>query len=241
VGLAILIADDNELNRWLLTEQLQGLQVDVAQTSNGVEAWEQLQTKSFYMAFFDLNMPLMGGRELLAKIRQHATLKALYCVAVTAHAQSDLRQRLLEEGFDDCLIKPIVLADLQRVVAQPINSSANLDAERYACMLLDRTADNRELAQLLLNKLFDQVPEQFDRLHQQLHNKHVQGAWEVAHQLHGTFCFYGFEDFRTLAQTLEQSLLNAKDTSDAHAKLQLLQAKFAALTAEQSALLKWVK
>lgn len=241
MGLAILIADDNEMNRWLLAEQLQGLQVEVSQTCNGLEAWNLLQTKTFDMAFFDLNMPLIGGRELVGKIRCHATLDKLHCVAITAHAQSDLRQQLLGEGFNECLIKPILLADLHRVVSQRMQPIGTMDTQIYANVLLDRVADNRELAQLLLNKLFDQVPAQFNQLQQQLQNEQLQAAWEVAHQLHGTFCFYGFEDFRALARVLEQSLTNATDPGDAIAQLQTLQNKFASLSAEQSALLNWVK
>jgi CheY-like chemotaxis protein len=241
MGLSILIADDNELNRWILAEQLQGLQANVSLTCDGAEAWNLLQAQTFDLAFFDVNMPVIGGRELVGQIRGHATLRSLYCVAITAHAQSGLRQLLLGEGFDDCLIKPILQADLHRIVSQRAQPADNINAETYAALLLDKVSDNRELAQLLLNKLFDQVPGQFERLQKHLLDSRFQDAWEVAHQLHGTFCFYGFEDFRALALVLEQSLMHATDGGDAAAQLQLLQNEFAWLTAKQAALLNWCK
>lgn len=236
--LSILIADDNELNRWLLAEQLKGLQAEVTMAGNGEQAWQCLRRQAFDLALLDVNMPRISGMELMAKIRGDASLARLYCVAVTAHAQPGRRQQLLQAGFDECLIKPISLADLQRVMPRQLSSP--MQASHYANLLLQRVEDNRELAQLLLKKLFEQVPGQFTSLQLCLQNQRYQDAWEVAHQLHGTFCFYGFEDFRAQALALEQSLVNAVDAADAQRLLQMLQDEFAALADRQARLLDLV-
>lgn len=234
----ILIADDNELNRWLLAEQMQGFDATAVQVANGQQAWDILRADSFVLVFLDVNMPLISGLELIGKIRAHAALHTLFCVAVTAHAQPGQRQKLLQHGFDDCLIKPILLADLQRIVSRFQPQVSAIDADTYAGILLRRVEGNRDLAQLLLNRLFEQVPEQFEQLQHLLADLRFLDAWEVAHQMHGTFCFFGFEDFRARALVLEQSLLHVTDGGDdAGRQLAILQSEFALLMDKQAVLM----
>lgn len=241
MALGVLIADDNEFNRWLLAEQLQGLQADVVLACNGQEAWNLLQNRSFDVAFLDVNMPLIGGFALVRKIRNQPSLQGLFCVAVTAHAQPGQRQQLLGAGFNDCLIKPIVLADLGRIISKFHLCGGDVDAGAYAGFLLRKVEGNRELAQILLHKLFEQAPEQIERLQHHLQENRFLDAWEVAHQLHGTFSFFGFEDFRAQAGVLEQSLLHVADGGvEAVAQLQVLEAGFVLLMKKQNTLLELV-
>lgn len=205
--LSILIADDNEMNRWLLAEQMRYWTNDTVLAKDGGEAWELLQKNAYSLVFVDVNMPVLNGYELVKKVRKGGNNRSVPMIAITAHVQSQFRHLLLADGFNDCLIKPIVLADLQRVIFQwsmPISGS-----DYYVEALLQKVAGNRELGRLFLEKLFIEVPKQLIRLEQVLQTQESHRAWELAHKLHGTFCFYGFEDFRILAQALEQSLLDA--------------------------------
>lgn len=238
----VLIADDNELNRWVLAEQLLGFGLEVVQVVNGAEAWQLLRDGSVRLAFIDLNMPLLSGGELVRKLRAGGNLPDLRCVAVTAHASDGLRQRLLSQGFDDCLIKPISLADLQRIVRPLLADDHWPGVDLYAASLLNKVENNQALAGLLLAKLFEQVPEQVTSLRQQLLDKQFAEAWQIAHRLHGTFCFVGFEDFRALALVLEQSLQDvADDGADGQRQLWILQQAFQRLSDDKQRLMDLMK
>lgn len=242
MALSILIADDNDLNRWLLAEQLRVFDVEVVQAVNGAQAWDLLRDKPIQLALIDLNMPQLSGIELVRKLRAEVKLQDLPCAAVTAHADDGIRQRLLSQGFDDCLIKPIAVADLRRIVEPLLGLDQQADEALYAERLLGKVEQNRALAGLLLDKLFEQVPEQIAALDQQLLDKRFQQAWEIAHRLHGTFCFVGFEDFRALALVLEQSLAQvADDGADARRQLSALEKAFQRLSERREQLIEFVK
>lgn len=229
-ALSILIADDNEMNRWLLAEQMQYWSDDISLACDGQEAWDLLQKQRYSLVFIDVNMPVMNGCELIKKARADARNQAVPMIAITAHIQSQHRHLLIADGFNDCLIKPIVLADLQRVVSQwcTTEHAKSADVDYYADALLRKVEHNRELGYVFLQKLFAEVPNQILSLEQALQNQLCLQAWEIAHKLHGTFCFYGYEDFRVLAGSMEQYLVDA-DLDSAAQEFQQIRTKFSEL------------
>lgn len=233
--LSILIADDNEMNRWLLAEQMQHWTDNISLASDGGEAWNLLQKNLYSLALIDVNMPVINGYELIKKTRAESVNQSTPMIAVTAHIQNQHRHLLIAEGFNDCLIKPIVLADLQRVVSEWCMPFAEKHADYYADVLLEKVEHNLKLGQIFLQKLFAETPPQLASLEQALHNHQSRQACEIAHKLHGTFCFYGFADFRSLANRLEQFLLEA-DIASAMQQFERLKSKFSELQAMQSSL-----
>lgn len=234
--LSILIADDNEMNRWLLAEQLQQWCLDVTSACDGQEAWRFLQLDQYSLVFLDVNMPGLNGFELVKKIRAGSANQSTPVIAVTAHVQSYQRHTLISAGFNDCLIKPLMLSDLQRAISHWCESSNGLNCHYYATAVLDRAERNADLAKVFLEKLFQEAPVLFVNLASTLDKQQVQLASDLAHKLHGSFCFYGFADFRGLAESLEASLLDG-NLPKAQQQFRLLAAKFDDLSAMQGDLL----
>ena len=232
-GLSLLIADDNEMNRWLLAEQLQYWSGDITQACDGQEAWAFLQGRQYSMVFLDVNMPGLNGFEVVKKARAESLNQLTPIVAVTAHVQSHQRHLLLEDGFNDCLIKPIVLDDLQRVISDWYQSTVVQSSQYYAQALLNKVEHNRELGHAFLQKLMKAVPSELADLGDALQSQQYQSALAIAHKLQGSFCFYGFEDFRLVARQLEQSLLDV-NMLKAKQQYQLLSARFADLLTLQN-------
>lgn len=229
---SILVADDNEMNRWLLAEQLQYWCDDISQACDGLEAWALLQSRRYSMVFLDVNMPGLNGFEVVKKAREESLNRSSPIVAVTAHVQSHQRHLLLDDGFNDCLIKPIVLGDLQQVISHWCKPTAEGGSQYYAQALLNKVEHNRALGQLFLQKLMQEIPSQLADLGEALQSQQHQTALDIAHKLHGSFCFYGFEDLRLIAGQLEQGLLEV-NMSKAKQQYQLLSAGFANLLAMQ--------
>jgi len=69
-GFRFLVADDNEINRLLLREQLKGFEAEIIDVRNGKEALERLRQQRFDLVFLDLQMPAMDGRQVLRELRE---------------------------------------------------------------------------------------------------------------------------------------------------------------------------
>jgi len=121
--LSILLAEDNPVNAKFITRLLerQGHQLSVVE--NGQQALELLAVRSFDCILMDVQMPVLGGDEATRRIREREqqTGGHIPIIALTAHAMDDERQRLLQQGFDAHVAKPVDIAqlcfELQRLAA----------------------------------------------------------------------------------------------------------------------------
>jgi CheY-like chemotaxis protein len=103
----VLAVDDEPDNLEVLLEVLSMYDAKVHPASNGEEAMKLLQTLRPTLVITDLSMPDMDGYQLLHKIRRSDDLKELPVIALTAHAMSGDKERILAAGFNGYLSKPI--------------------------------------------------------------------------------------------------------------------------------------
>lgn len=102
----VLIAEDRETNRILLTKILRPLNLELKEAVNGKEAleiWEQWEP---HLIFMDMRMPVMNGHEATKRIKATTRGQATVIVALTASAFEDQRSLVLSEGCDDFVRKP---------------------------------------------------------------------------------------------------------------------------------------
>ncbi|MDD1622354.1 MAG: response regulator [Methylococcaceae bacterium] len=233
---SVLIADDNELNLWLLCEQLRHWTTNISAAKDGREAWQLLKTQKYSLIFLDMNMPFWNGLELIEKLRSSETPNhSTPAIAVTAHVHSEQHQALIAAGFSDCLVKPVLLKHLKSVMEQ-WRDTVNAGPEYYARQILKKTVFDHELSQRLLNKLFEEAPKYLLGIDQSLQEPDYHQAWQIAHKLHGTFSFYGFADFLPMADRLEECLLK-KDGIAANKQLRAMQERFSSLLDNKAAIL----
>jgi len=103
--LKILVAEDDEVNRYFLSFLLRTLSRDLLFAGNGLEAVKIAEANpDVSMILMDINMPVMDGVEAMREIRK--TSPKVPIIAVTAYGLSYNRLNLLEAGFDDYLAKP---------------------------------------------------------------------------------------------------------------------------------------
>ncbi|MBL0375299.1 response regulator [Rhizobium sp. KVB221] len=110
--LAILLADDNMVNRKLGSKILANLGYAPDLANDGRQAVDACRAKSYDLILMDIEMPEMDGLEATKEIRRQAAEPMSYFVALTANAMTGDRERYLSEGMDDYLSKPIRLEDL---------------------------------------------------------------------------------------------------------------------------------
>lgn len=118
-SLSVLVAEDNEINRTVALGLLTALNQRVTVVTNGREAVETLRNGRYDLVFMDISMPEMDGIEACRAIRRGEAGEAareIPIVALTAHALKDDRDRFLAEGMTDYLSKPLIRAELRRMV-----------------------------------------------------------------------------------------------------------------------------
>ncbi|MEG0859636.1 MAG: transporter substrate-binding domain-containing protein [Pseudomonas sp.] len=114
---SILVVDDYPANLMLLERQLTVLGHRVSQAIDAEQALALWQQNDFDTVITDCYMPGMDGHELTRQIRsQERQLQRPVCLilGLTANAQVQERERCLASGMNDCLFKPIGLAELRR-------------------------------------------------------------------------------------------------------------------------------
>ena len=117
-GMRVLVAEDNENNQLLIELLLKRQGVESVMVSDGKEASEHLRDNEYDLVFMDLEMPVMGGLEAVARIREEekASGKHALIVALSAHAPEEERDHCIEAGMDDYMMKPIDVMALQELL-----------------------------------------------------------------------------------------------------------------------------
>jgi CheY-like chemotaxis protein/anti-sigma regulatory factor (Ser/Thr protein kinase) len=116
----ILVVDDSLINQKTSEMMLKKLGHSTETASNGREALDKVLEGSFDLILMDIQMPVMNGIEALQAIRMNeiGQERKTPIIALTADAMKETRQRLIDEGFDGYLAKPVNIADLQVIVNQ---------------------------------------------------------------------------------------------------------------------------
>jgi len=109
-GARVLLAEDNVVNQMLARRLLERMGAIVTIADTGMAAIERLSISSFNVVLMDCQMPELDGYEATRRIRKGAAGEAARTVpiiALTANALSGDRERCIEAGMDDYLVKPI--------------------------------------------------------------------------------------------------------------------------------------
>ena len=111
----ILLIEDNEMNRDMLSRRLNrnGYQVVIA--VDGEEALEKVRMEDPDMILMDLSLPGMDGWEATRRLKSDEETRQIPIIALTAHALSSDREKALAAGCDDYDTKPV---DIKRLVVK---------------------------------------------------------------------------------------------------------------------------
>jgi CheY-like chemotaxis protein len=117
--LHILLAEDNPVNKKVVSQMLKklGYQADVA--SDGREVLSALEKQHYDLVLMDIQMPEMDGLEAASRIRTRwPASEQPHIIALTAYALEGDRERCLESGMDGYISKPVRLEDLREALMQ---------------------------------------------------------------------------------------------------------------------------
>ena len=130
-GLRVLLTEDNAVNQRLAVRLLQKKGHAVTVANNGQESIDHLSKAEYDVVLMDLQMPVMGGLEATAKIREmeEITGKHQPIIAMTAHAMKGDREKCLEAGMDGYVSKPVQAKELFEALRVYCPAAAALDKD----------------------------------------------------------------------------------------------------------------
>ncbi len=117
-GKRLLIVDDNFVNLMVAENLLRPYNLVVDKANSGAEAIEKVKESRYDLIFMDYMMPEMDGVEATEQIRKLGMpyIKDMPIISLTANAVSGAKEELLAAGFDDYLVKPIEVDQLQEIL-----------------------------------------------------------------------------------------------------------------------------
>lgn len=103
----ILLVEDNEMNRDMLSRRLERKGFQVVFATDGVEGVGMAGTEQPDLILMDMNMPVLDGWEASRRIKTNPLTAAIPIIALTAHAMAGDREKTLAAGCDDYDTKPV--------------------------------------------------------------------------------------------------------------------------------------
>lgn len=206
---SILLAEDNELNREVVTEMITGMGYRCMCVGTGLQAVEAVKSAQPRLLLMDCQMPGMDGYEATRTIRrwenEHSVRSGrgrMPIVALTAHAIEGDRDRCIEAGMDDYLKKPLDSRKLAETLSKWVTPGtlhndlelAEQSSESYELVrlqeieheqLLQRCSGKNELANRLIRKFLQQSERDLLELDLAVQKNDPDSIFKIAHRLTG--------------------------------------------------------
>jgi two-component system capsular synthesis sensor histidine kinase RcsC len=209
-GLRVLIAEDNQLNRSLLRDQLSVLGAHVRETGNGYEALATLAKEHLDAVLTDIDMPGMNGFDLLREIRSRGMRMPVYAVSASTRPEDVAKGRAT--GFADYFTKPVALSVLARELGAGPRASYDLSPQPSSHALESGEQDIPDIPHLpadYAEAFLGQTEADIQAYANALANHDVGSLERLLHRISGTLAVVENSGLLALSQDLRDQLQEA--------------------------------
>ncbi|MCL2924733.1 MAG: response regulator [Trichodesmium sp. MAG_R04] len=120
----ILLVEDNEMNRDMLSRRLMRKKFEVVIAIDGIKGVEMSISESPDIILMDMSLPMLDGWQATEKIKANPQTKNIPVIAITAHAMAGDQEKCLQAGCDDYDTKPVQLPRLLDKIKNLIDKEA---------------------------------------------------------------------------------------------------------------------
>ena len=261
----LLVAEDNPFNQDIATRVLEHMGCRIVTAENGAVAERLLTQEKFDLVLMDCEMPELDGFEVTRRFRTierrtaesegRMTSARVPIVALTAHAEDDMRQKCLAAGMDDLLVKPFKNAQIsqtlrrwignlerpaapQRAVSSAAKSGATLpdpaapDNSPIDRSVVDDFLDSKGeagivLMRRLLSRFIETAPASVAGLREKYQAQQPDDLWRLAHSLRSGATALGARQLSHRLAIIEKSA-REQGLADLQPLLALLESDLAA-------------
>lgn len=223
--LRVLVTEDTEINRELVSELLTKRGHSVTTAADGIEGLAALERNSFDVVLMDEEMPRMNGLDATRAIRKMelSTGRHLRIVGFTGNATDEDARRCLNAGMDAFIAKPVrmdrlyeavesqteasqQISEAQSAPVTPAPASNNQPAAEDASVaahLHRATGGNKKLQSSLIKTFLADAPKTLSRIRRAIAEKDAQKLANAAHALKGSIAIFGAAKAVSMARGLE--------------------------------------
>jgi len=213
----LLVVEDNPINQQVARHQLEkmGYRADIAK--DGIDALAMLELSDYALVLMDCHMPQMDGFETTARIRSRTDAKAqIPIIAVTASGGAGERDKCLQAGMDDFLLKPFRKEELAEKIAKWLPSAPPSEPAGKSSDPLSETADDvrsglkqleedygKEMVAKIVEMFIPDAEARIAKLDQAIKQEDFRALEEAAHGLKSGAANIGAKEMSQLCQQLE--------------------------------------
>ena len=224
-GIAILLVEDNDMNRMVAQNSLQYFNCKVTEAENGVEALEILKKQNFDIILMDIQMPEMDGIEATKIIRNEFKLSTPI-IALTANAFKTEIEKCKEAGMNDYITKPFDETVLIETIAKQVykntdilNTHTTIGENLYNLNSLNNLSrGNHDFVLKMITIFNTQTLDTIDKVNQALENNDFIEVSKLIHKIKPSIEGIGVVSILEEVKLLEKI---AKETSDKNQMLHL--------------------
>ncbi len=214
-GLTCVAADDNEINRTLLTHLLRDGGAEVLEAEDGEQAVQHCRAHQVDVAILDIHMPRMNGLAAASAIRECSVDTAL--IALTADAADATQVQIMQGEFDARLVKPVSGGMLVETILETLRGDSHLeelklpepepaatsDLAVYDAETALRVSGSERVGRQLLESLAKELPDAVTCLVSALEQQDWEALWQEAHRLKGSAAICGATALQAALSDLE--------------------------------------
>lgn len=226
--LRLLVAEDNDINRFIIKKMLGewGVQVEFATT--GSEAVEYYSKQHFDLILMDVEMPGMNGYRATEIIRNELpeNKKHVPIIALTGHALEGEKQKCITAGMNDYISKPFKPEVLKERIAvltascgsdndqQPAAQTSAAPRCTDLTFLREISDNNEQFYREFVQMFLDNTPVAVTEMCNSLENLKWEALRQAAHKIKPSFNYVGLKELNQLAAKVEEMAKNQQNPAE---------------------------
>lgn len=216
-GAKVLVAEDNYVNRLLISSLLKQYGIEPFIKENGMEVLEIMRDQRFDLLLLDIQMPVLDGYKTCVAIREAGNV--LPVVAMTAYVMDAEKEKCIAAGMDGYLSKPLDEVELKNILlkylvefVKPAKQEIKIHTNSF---LLQLAGGDEKMAGIILGQVKHELPVEIEKLKKIISEKNMEALPAACHYLMSSISPLGNKsNAMQKIITLQKNILDEKDEKE---------------------------
>lgn len=214
--LHLLVVEDNDVNRIVITKYLKDWNFTYDCASDGLTAIELIERNKYDVILLDVEMPGMKGYDVVKYIRHELKMTGQPVVAMTAHANKEEEQKCLSAGMNDYISKPFNPDDLKLIIYSVIGKQQSKpDSDSGSVVdsgskvtdlsyLREMSDGNEDFFREFITLFIQNAPASLNDMEAGINNCDWEKVRQAAHKLKPSLSYVGMKEIHAKAAKMEE-------------------------------------